>query len=62
MNNQGSPDQQKATGLFRATMLFVTALLFTALASATFAQSPDVRKAFRFYDIEQPSKMIPALE
>jgi tetratricopeptide (TPR) repeat protein len=62
MNNQGSPDQQKSPGLFRGTILFVTALLFTALASATFAQSPDVRKAFRFYDIEQPSKMIPALE
>lgn len=61
MNYQGSPDQRKRMGLFFTTVAtFVLALLF--MASATLAQSPEVRKAFRYYDIEQPSKMIPALE
>lgn len=50
-------------GLFNRTILSVFgALLFTASTSATFAQSPEVRKALRYYDIEQPSKMIPALQ
>lgn len=62
MNHSGSPDQQKSSALFSRTMsaLFV-ALLFMASTTA-FSQSPEVRKAFRYYEIEQPSKMIPALE
>ncbi|HEX8038612.1 MAG TPA: tetratricopeptide repeat protein [Chryseosolibacter sp.] len=63
MNYQGSPDQQKNAGLFSRTILSLLAmLLFAASTNITFAQSPDVRKALRYYDIEQPSKMIPALE
>jgi tetratricopeptide (TPR) repeat protein len=63
MNYQGSPDQQVSAGRYTRTIFSVlAALLFTASASTTFAQSPEVRSAFRYYDIEQPSKMIPALE
>lgn len=63
MNYQGSPDQQMRTGRFARTIFsLLAALLFTASTSVTYAQSPEVRKAFRYYDIEQPSKLIPALE
>ncbi|HET9487494.1 MAG TPA: tetratricopeptide repeat protein [Chryseosolibacter sp.] len=62
MNYQGSPDLQMSNGLFRGAIMMLFALLFMASANTTFAQSPEIRKAFRYYDIEQPSKMIPALE
>jgi tetratricopeptide (TPR) repeat protein len=63
MNYQGSPDQQMSKRLFSGTIVvLLTALLFMASAQATLSQSPEIRKAFRYYDIEQPSKMIPALE
>lgn len=63
MNYQGSPDQQMNAGLFTRTILsLLGVLLFAASTNITLAQSPDVRKALRYYDIEQPSKMIPALE
>lgn len=63
MNYQGSPDQQVSAGRYTRTIFSaLAALLFTASATTTFAQSPEVRSAFRYYDIEQPSKMIPALE
>ena len=63
MNYSGSPDQQIGKALFpRATVLSLAALLFMASATTAFAQSPEVKKAFRFHEIEQPSKMIPALE
>ena len=63
MNYQGSPDQRMSNGLFKGTIatLFV-ALLFMASATTAFAQTPEIRNAFRFYEIEQPSKMVPALE
>jgi tetratricopeptide (TPR) repeat protein len=61
MNYQTSPDQQIRSGLFSRTIfsLFVAVLV---TASAAFAQSPEVRSAFRLIDIEQPSKGIAALE
>lgn len=63
MNYQGSPDQQTSRGLFSRTITFwLTGLLLMASANFTLAQSPEIRQAFRFYEIEQPSKMIPALE
>lgn len=63
MNYSGSPDQQIGKALFpRATVLSLVALLFMASATTAFAQSPEVKKAFRFHEIEQPSKMMPALE
>jgi cytochrome c-type biogenesis protein CcmH/NrfG len=62
MNYQGSPDQQNS-GMFSRTLLpLLFALLFMASTNSTSAQSPEIRKAFRYYDIEQPSKLIPALE
>lgn len=63
MNYQGSPDQQMSSGLFGRTISSILiALLFMASTNSTFAQSPEIRKAFRFIDIEQPSKGIAALE
>ena len=38
------------------------AVVFVALSSFSFGQSPEVRQAFRLIDIEQPSKGIAALE
>ena len=63
MNYQGSPDQQMSSGLFGRTISSILiVLLFMASTNSTFAQSPEIRKAFRFMDIEQPSKGIAALE
>ncbi|MEX1239595.1 MAG: tetratricopeptide repeat protein [Cyclobacteriaceae bacterium] len=63
MNYQGSPDQQLSKRLFSGTIaVLLTALLFMASAETTYSQSPEIRKAFRYNDIEQPSKMMPALE
>ena len=62
MNYSGSPDQLISKALFPRTIAMLLVTLFLASTSTAFAQSPEVRKAFRFYEIEQPSKMIPALE
>lgn len=62
MNYSGSLDQLISKGLFPRTIAMLLVTLFMASTSTAFAQSPEVRKAFRFYEIEQPSKMIPALE
>lgn len=63
MNYQGSPDHQMSSGLSKKTIPAVlVALLFLGSSSPAFAQSPEIRKAFRYQEIEQPSKMIPALE
>lgn len=63
MNYQGSCDQQVSKGLFSKTIAsLVIALLIMTLANITLAQSPEIRKALRFYENEQPSKMMPALE
>jgi tetratricopeptide (TPR) repeat protein len=62
MRYQGSSDQQISTRPVKNTIgLIVLALLFMA-SNTTFAQTPEIRKAFRYQDIEQPSKVIPALE
>ena len=63
MNYQGSRDQQNCTANFTRTVLSVlSALLIMASTNPIFAQSPEIRKAFRYLDIEQPSKVMPALE
>lgn len=63
MNYQESPDHQVSRGSFAGMVgRLLVALLFMASATTAFAQSPEIRKAYRFYEIEQPSKMIPALE
>jgi tetratricopeptide (TPR) repeat protein len=63
MNYYGSPDQQLSTGTFpaRTRKVFIT-LLIMASINATYAQSPEIRKAYRYLDIEQPSKFMPALQ
>jgi tetratricopeptide (TPR) repeat protein len=64
MNYQVSPES-KSSGLFGRTnriKITMTAMLMVLLSSFTFAQSPEVRKAFRLIDIEQPTKGIAALE
>ena len=62
MNYSGSPVQHIRKALFPRTIAMLLVALFMASTTTAFAQSPEVRKAFRFYEIEQPSKMIPALE
>lgn len=64
MNYQGSPDNLMSRGLFRRAASSVLSMVLLVAVSATtaFSQSPEVRKAFRYAEIEQPSKMIPALE
>lgn len=59
MNYQGSPDRLTST-----VLLYPLAIALLVLGSVTtaFSQSPEIRKAFRYHEIEQPSKMIPALE
>ena len=47
-------------GKMKTAVAFVVALLF--IATTTNAQNPEVRKAFRLIDIEQPSKGLAALE
>lgn len=47
-------------GKMKAAMTFVFAMLF--IAATTNAQNPEVRKAFRLIDIEQPAKGLAALE
>jgi tetratricopeptide (TPR) repeat protein len=63
MNYYGSPDQQLSTGTFPAWMrnAFIV-LLIMASINAAYAQSPEIRKAYRYLDIEQPSKLMPALQ
>jgi tetratricopeptide (TPR) repeat protein len=46
----------------KITHLFATAMLMLTLSFVSFGQTPDVRKAFRSIDIEQPSKGLSALE
>lgn len=63
MNYQGSRDQQMSKRLFPGAIAsLVIALLVMASATTTLAQSPEIRKALRYYENEQPSKMLPALE
>jgi len=63
MNYPGSPVQLHGSKLLRrAISSLLVAWLFMASATTAFSQSPEVRQAFRFFEIEQPSKMLPALE
>src|SRR5688500_12208600 len=63
MNYQGSPDQRKSAGLSgRVLFAAFIAMLFMASTQTISAQTPEIRKAFRYLDIEQPSKVMPALE
>ena len=55
-----SPGAKRDSGLLRKVYL---AMMMIALSAASvIAQSPEVRKAFRLIDIEQPSKGLAALE
>lgn len=51
-----SPEKKHRSGLIIGTMFLIVSTI------SCFGQSPEVRKAFRFIDIEQPSKGIAALE
>jgi tetratricopeptide (TPR) repeat protein len=60
-----SPEKNLRSGLFSGkkmhlSMTLVLCILVSAFTSE--AQSPEVRKAFRFIDIEQPTKGLSALE
>jgi tetratricopeptide (TPR) repeat protein len=50
------------TGLSGRYLKVALAVVFLALSSFAFGQSPEVRQAFRLLDIEQPAKGISALE
>lgn len=62
MNYQGSPDARLSSGMYKGISALFAALLVVASVTSAFSQTPEIRKAFRYYEIEQPSKMIPALE
>lgn len=63
MNYQGSPDNQMSSGWSRRAASTVFAvLLFLASATTAFSQTPEIRKAFHYFEVQQPSKMIPALQ
>jgi tetratricopeptide (TPR) repeat protein len=66
MKHLFSPEKHVGSGLsYGKNTRLVPALMTIALvlvSSFTFAQSPEVRKAYRLIDIEQPSKGISALE
>jgi tetratricopeptide (TPR) repeat protein len=59
-----SPDENLTSGLAltKSCSAALMTILFVAASLMTYAQSPEVRKAFRFIDIEQPSKGLAALE
>ena len=61
-----SPGKNLNSGLYTRkktwNVLYVTLCLLVCFSSNTFGQSPEVRKAFRHIDIEQPSKGMAALE
>lgn len=58
MNNPGSSDKQSRMGIFPVLVM----LLFIASLKIVNAQTPEIRKAYRYLDIEQPSKFLPALK
>lgn len=58
-----SPENNLSSGLFpRMKRFFAVAAMVSVLAVSAQAQSPEVRKALRHFDIEQPSKGMAALE
>ncbi len=63
MNYQGSRDLQTSSGLLRRAIPALTLILFVLASAVTaFSQTPEIRKAFHYTEIQQPSKMLPALE
>src|SRR5690606_11377867 len=63
MNYPGSLDQQSSTGIFPGRIHSVLmALLFLASINIAKAQTPEIRKAYHYLDIAQPSKVMPALQ
>src|SRR5918993_2769881 len=57
-----SPAKSNVPGLLGGVFKYSLAVAFIAVSFLSFGQSPEVRKAFRLIDIEQPSKGIAALE
>lgn len=63
MKDHVNPVIQGNSGPKGKTSRIIVMLMITMLSAiATFGQSPEVRKAFRLIDIEQPSKGLAALE
>jgi tetratricopeptide (TPR) repeat protein len=65
MKYQMRPEKNTKSGPFGRTGSLLTVLLaiaFVAMSSLSYGQSPEIRKALRLIDIEQPSKGIAALE
>lgn len=62
MNYQGRPDRQQIAGRFSGLVTSALAALLFIASISTFAQSPEIRKAYQYREIEQPSKMMPALQ
>lgn len=64
-SNQESPAKGLFSGLSERTSPFVVVLLtmlFLTVSTLSFGQSPEIKKALRYIDIEQPSKGLSALE
>jgi tetratricopeptide (TPR) repeat protein len=62
MNYHVGPGIKTNSRLFGRTNSFLALLMMLTLSVSSYGQSPEVRKAFRLIDIEQPSKGISALE
>ena len=62
MNYQGRPDRQQIAGRFSGLVTSALAALLFMASISTFAQSPEIRKAYQYLEIEQPSKFMPALQ
>lgn len=62
MNYQGRPDRQPIAGRFSGPVKSALAALLFMASISTFAQSPEIRKAYQYLEKEQPSKVMPALQ
>src|SRR5690606_6971330 len=63
MNYHGSADHQISRGVCKGAAIVLTlALLSLTSATTVSAPTPEIRNAYRDYEIEQPTKMMPALQ
>lgn len=64
MKYQVSPEKRmmRIAGLFKEFIKGALAITLIGVSFLSFGQNPEIRKAFRYIDIEQPSKGISALE
>jgi tetratricopeptide (TPR) repeat protein len=63
MKYQVSPEKKIGSGLFgMKAVKGIMAMMFMAMSILSFGQNPEIRKAFRLIDSEQPKKGLAALE